>query len=311
MEKEILIQKWLDGELNATEELAFKAMPEYNSYAKISETAKLFADDSYNVDAEYDKLSEIIAAKRTTKTVGHPVKPINWIRPLIQVAAIFIVGLAVYFAPIYDSTTTIKTLAGNQKVTQLPDNSTVKLNAASFIQYEKGSWKKNRKVNLVGEAYFKVKKGSQFDVKTWLGTVSVLGTQFSVKQRSNYFEVICYEGLVSVNYKGKKIKLPAGKTFKLIDNEIVEGNTNDTVPSWSEKHMSSFKSVPFGEVVAEFERQYNVKLETNNIDLDQLYTGSFTLEDRNLALKAIALPLGLQYKKTANNKIVLIKQESD
>lgn len=311
MEKEILIQKWLDGELNAAEELAFKAMPEYDSYVKISETAKYFADDSYNVDAEYEKLNRVIAAKRATKAAEPPVKSINWLKPLMQIAAILIVGLAVYFAPIYDTTTTVKTMASNQKAIELPDNSTVKLNAASSIQYEKRKWKKNRAVNLVGEAYFKVAKGSQFDVKTWLGTVSVLGTQFNVKQRSNYFEVVCYEGLVSVNYKGKEIKLPAGKTFKIINNKIVEGQTQDTVPAWSAKNMSSFKSVPFKEVVAEFERQYNVKVETDNIDLDQLYTGSFTLKDKNLALKAITLPLELQYKETANNKIVLIKQESD
>ncbi len=161
---------------------------------------------------------------------------------------------------------------------------------------------------LVSEAYFKVEKGSQFDVVTWLGKVSVLGTQFNVKQRVNYFEVICYEGLVSVSYKGKEIKLPAGKTFKLIDGAVVEGETKDSVPSWAEKNMSSFKSVPYSEVIKEFERQYNIKVETNSIDAEQLFTGSFTNNDEELALKSITLPLQLKFNKTNNTTIVLTKE---
>ena len=168
--------------------------------------------------------------------------------------------------------------------------------------------RKKREVNLVGEAYFKVEKGSQFDVVTWLGKVSVLGTQFNVKQRVNYFEVICYEGLVSVSYKGQVIKLPAGNTFKLIDGVIIEGETKDSVPSWSEKNISSFKSVPYSEVVKEFERQYNIKVETNNIDMEQLFTGSFINSDEELALKSITLPLQLKFNKTNNTTIVLTKE---
>jgi ferric-dicitrate binding protein FerR (iron transport regulator) len=49
------------------------------------------------------------------------------------------------------------------------------------------------------EAYFQVKKGQTFSVNTTDGVVKVLGTHFNVKQRKNYFEVNCFEGLVSYN----------------------------------------------------------------------------------------------------------------
>ncbi len=304
MQKEILIQKWLDGELDDAGLKAFKALPEYESYTKLSEKAKLFEDTSYDVDFEYGKLNAIINERRQET----PVKTLNWIKPLLRVAAIFIIGLAVYYAPLYGNTTTVKALASNHTTVELPDNSSVKLNASSSIQYKKGNWKNNREVNLVGEAYFKVAKGSQFDVVTWLGKVSVLGTQFNVKQRVNYFEVTCYEGLVSVSFKGKEIKLPAGKTFKVIGNEIVESETKDSLPSWTGKKMSSFKSVPYGEVIKEFERQYNIKVETKDVDTTQLFTGSFALNDKELALKAITLPLQLKYIKENKTKIVLTKE---
>ncbi|MDY7394878.1 FecR family protein [Aureibaculum sp. 2210JD6-5] len=304
MKKELLIQKWLDGELNDAELTAFKALPEYASYTKLSEKAKLFEDTSYDVELEYSKINAIIKERRQET----PVKTLNWIKPLMRVAAIFIVGLAIYYAPLYGDTTTVKTLASNQTTVQLPDNSSVKLNAASSLQYKKGDWKNNREVNLVGEAFFDVAEGSQFDVNTWLGKVSVLGTQFNVKQRVNYFEVTCYDGLVSVNYKGMEIKLSAGKSFKVIGNETFEIETQDSLPTWSSKNMSSFKSVPFSEVINEFERQYNIKVETKNVDTSQLFTGSFALNDKELALKAITLPLQLKYNEENKTKIVLTKE---
>ncbi len=308
--KEHLIQKWLDGELNDAELKAFKELPEYSSYTKLSETAKLFKDTSYNVELELEKLkSKIQTRKKTVQSPGKVVQ-MKWIKPLLRIAAIFVIGLAVYYSPIYDdSNTVVKTLASNTATIELPDNSNVKLNAASSIKYSKKGWKNNREVNLVGEAYFKVEKGSQFDVVTWLGKVSVLGTQFNVKQRVNYFEVICYEGLVSVSYKGKEIKLPAGKSFKLIDGAIVEGQTKDSAPSWVQKSISSFKSVPYSEVIKEFERQYNVVIEANNIDTLQLFTGSFTNKDKELALKSITLPLQLKFYKKDNTKIIVLSKE--
>jgi len=308
--KEHLIQKWLDGELNDAELKAFKELPEYSSYTKLSETAKLFKDTTYDVELELGALkSKIKDRKQTTVQPTNKVVQMNWMKPLLRVAAILIIALAVYFSPIYGDITTVKTLASNTTTIDLPDNSNVKLNAASSLKYSKRNWKNNREVNLVGEAYFKVEKGSQFDVVTWLGKVSVLGTQFNVKQRVNYFEVICYEGLVSVSYKGKEIKLPAGKSFKLVDGAIVEGQTKDSAPSWAQKSISSFKSVPYSEVIKEFERQYNVVIEANNIDTLQLFTGSFTNKDKELALKSITLPLQLKFYKKDNTKIIVLTKE--
>lgn len=302
MQKEVLIQKWLDGELNDAENNAFKELPEYESYIKLSNAAKFFKDTSYNVDVEFNKLNSVINQRKKTKQKN------NWIKPLLRIAAIFIIGLTVYFLPFYGDETTVSASASNIASVELPDNSSVKLNAESSIQYKKRNWNTNREVNLVGEAYFKVSKGSQFDVVTWMGKVSVLGTQFNVKQRVNYFEVTCYEGLVRVSFKGKEIKLPAGKTIKVINGKMTEGKTKDTVPSWASKNISSFKSVPYGEVIKEFERQYNIVIETNNIDKEQLFTGSFTNSDKELALKSITLPLQLKYNKENSKKIILTKE---
>ena len=96
-----------------------------------------------------------------------------------------------------------------------------RLNAKSLLAFNKKDWKQEREVELDGEAFFKVAKGSSFNVITKSGTVTVYGTQFNVKQRDNYFEVICYEGLVGVTYNSQETKLKPGDSFLIIDGEII------------------------------------------------------------------------------------------
>ncbi|MCB0471817.1 MAG: FecR family protein [Flavobacteriaceae bacterium] len=302
MQKELLIQKWLDGELTTAERAEFEKLPEYASYEKLSQGAMLFKDTSYDVDLEFDKLNTILKDRKKTSD------NIRWLKPLLRIAAIFIIGLAVYFMPIYTKDITVNALASNTTAVQLPDKSNVKLNAGSSLRYKKKSWNSNREVNLVGEAYFEVSKGSRFDVVTWAGTVSVLGTHFDVKQRSNLFEVTCYEGLVSVTYKDQDYKVPAGNSFQVIDGKVTESKISETAPTWVNKNMSSFKSTPYNEVLKEFERQYNVKIQTENVDTLQLFTGSFSNSDKEIALKSITLPLQLKYVKQNNSEITLTKE---
>ena len=219
MNKEELINKWLDSGLNDSELKEFKKLPEYDSFTKLSEYAPLFKDDSYNVDLEYKNLSSKLKAHTTTQE-----KPNNFsniFRPILRVAAIFAVGITVYYLPIYDNFSTVKTLADQHTTVELPDESTVSLEKSSSLRFQKTNWNEQRKVNLIGEARFKVAKGSTFDVETWIGKVTVLGTDFKVVQRANYFEIICFEGMVSFAYKGKTVELPAGKSLRIIDGKIV------------------------------------------------------------------------------------------
>lgn len=230
MKKEILIQKWLDDELNNAELKAFEALPEYESYTKISEKAKLFEDTTYDVDFEFDKLNAIIKERR----LETPVKTINWMQPLMRIAAIFIIALAVYYAPIYGGTTIIKTLASNTKSIELPDNSKIKLNTASAIKYKKSNWENVPKVSLVGEVFFNIEKGSSVNVVTWLGEMIVSGSKFKVIQRADYFEVICYEGIVTLSYKDKEITVTPNQSFKIIDGETFEEKMNTSeLPTWT------------------------------------------------------------------------------
>ena len=165
----------------------------------------------------------------------------------------------------------------------------------------KKQWKNKREVQLDGEAFFKVAKGKRFTVSTSSGSVSVLGTQFNVENRNGFFEVTCYEGLVSVLYNEKETKLPAGTSFVVISGEIQDSPKPKTLqPSWM-RNESSFVSIPLKYVFDELERQYNVEVNTQNVDLNQLFTGTFSNTDLKIALESISTPSQISYKLGEDN----------
>ncbi len=300
MKKEALIKKWLDNELTSDELKSFQQLKEYDSYMMLSENSKFFKAPSYNSEEAYKKLQRIIANKRKSKTL------LQRLKPIVQIAAVFLIGLTVYAVFFSENITTINTLASQKIMVSLPDASSVQLNSLSQLSYAKNTWEKKREVNLDGEAFFKVAKGSRFDVQTSSGIVSVLGTQFNIKNRVNYFEVICFEGKVSVLHNNKITELPAGKTLRNINGNVTNDITKLKFPTWID-NFSSFISVPFIEVITEFERQYNVKISTN-IDSKVLFTGTFVHNNMDLALQSISIPFNLSYQ-IENNLIILSKVE--
>ncbi len=300
MKKKDLIKKWLDNELLTSEESeAFENLDAYDSYVKISETAKKFRSPEYSIEENLHLLQSRLSNAKTSGTK-------NYLTLITRIAAIFVLAIGTYFIFSSKNMVTVSTLASQKTSVQLPDQTMVELNALSSIDYQKKDWENNRKIKLDGEAYFKVEKGKKFDVITSSGIVSVLGTQFNVKQREGYFEVICYEGLVSVTYAEKTIKLPAGKLFRALENEILNNNISVTKPNWIE-NKSTFSSTPYRYILREFERQYNVTIIAKNLDQDKLFTGNFVHSDIQTALQSITIPMRLKYEINGNN-VTLYKQ---
>ncbi|MDC9721882.1 MAG: FecR family protein [Urechidicola sp.] len=300
MEKEILIKKWLDNELTADELKEFQQLDEYDSYMKLSDKAQLFKAPNFNSSEAYKKLHPVIEEKRALKSNKGLYKIIA------QMAAAFIIGFTLVTVIFSKDITTVETMASQKEIVILPDNSIAQLNSMSEISYSEKTWEKERALNLDGEAYFKVAKGSKFEVETSAGIVSVHGTQFNVKNRENYFEVKCFEGLVSVIINGEETMLPAGNTFRIVKGNMTNSNTNLAFPTWI-ANESSFKSVPLYEVISEFERQYDVEV-LIDYNTDILFTGMFVHTNKELALKSITIPFNLEYV-IVNNRITLSKIE--
>ncbi len=298
MKKEELVKKWLNSELNQEELEAFKQLDAYSSFIKLSENAKHFKAPDFDSEASYEGLKRKLQRKK------------SGFRPALQyairIAAVFVLGIGLYFTFFNTSLTTIETDIAQNKTITLPDNSTVILNAKSILTYSNKKWNSNKKVTLDGEAYFKVAKGETFVVETTNGKVTVLGTEFNVKSRKDIFEVSCYEGLVNVTHNATSINLPASNTYRIYAGAISFEQMVYTNPTWID-NKSVFKSVKLSHVLDELERHYNIKIVSEKINKNIIFTGSFALNDLDTALQSITLPLQLGYTKE-NNKVIFYKK---
>ncbi|PLX15114.1 MAG: hypothetical protein C0599_17440 [Salinivirgaceae bacterium] len=299
MTHEELIQKWLSGELSEQERKDFESSEEFAKIEKLLNAAKAFKAPVYDVNKEYNRLSNNLSTRKSVSLFQR-------FNPIMRVAAVlipilFLATLIYYF--IGTSTEQNNWIADQDQIF-LPDSSYVRLNKDSKIRYANTNWRNERSVELIGEAFFSVEKGSQFNVATTEGVVAVLGTEFNVKNRDGFYEVVCYSGSVKVTTDYTSVVLESSKGFRVIDGKEENFNISDRLePDWLNGE-SSFNSVPLRVVIEELERQYGVSVVTNNIDLNQLYTGGFDHNDLNVALESIAIPLKLDYKINGNEIIL-------
>ncbi len=285
--------KWLNNELTEAELAEFEKTAEYATYKRISEVSGMLETPEFDVERAFGDFKK--KQENAPKVVQ-----LNPMRRIMRVAAVAAVLLAASYFYFSNLDETVSTEYAERTEVILPDASEVILNAESEVSFSEKQWDNKRNINLEGEAFFKVAKGKKFTVSTADGTVAVLGTQFNVENRKGFFEVTCFEGLVSVSYQGKETKLPAGSSFIAINGKVMPADAPSTAtPSWMNDE-SSFKSIPLAYVLDEFQRQYNVEVETENIDLQQLFTGTFSNTNINLALQSISTPSLIKFKLEEN-----------
>lgn len=299
MEKNYNLSKWLNDELTEAELAEFKADPDFEKYEKI----KNFSAQLKVADLDEAKmLDNILSHKKETAKVIPLYK--NW---MFRVAAVLVLALGITFAVQNFSTETQYASNGKRTSFLLPDNSEVVLNAGSEIEYKKWNWKNNRNLELQGEAYFKVAKGQKFEVKTSLGKVTVLGTQFDVKARKNRFDITCFEGRVKVNYKDKEIILTHGQSVTFENGNQI--NTKATVqkPEWLENRMA-FSKEKLPNIIDEIQRQYDVTISIKSGYSNELFTGKIPTDNLDIALQIIATTYNLESKKIDANTIIFEKK---
>jgi transmembrane sensor len=291
------LARWLAGEMSEKELNAFKQTPEYATYAKIADYSSQLEAPEFDADSFYIKT--ISRQKAVPKVL--PFYQSKW----MKIAAVFAVLFCLTF--FLKTTVTVTEFAENGKKTNftLPDNSQIVLNSGSEIQYKKWNWSNNRKLDLEGEAYFKVAHGKKFEVQTKLGTVTVLGTQFNVKARKERFDVTCYEGKVSIKHKNQEIIITKGMSVTFENNYFDQQNIVSVKPEWTNNEIA-FNKVRLQTIVDELERQFNVEIVLNCKENQQLFSGIIPTNDRKAALDIITSIFHLKISKFDSDKIILV-----
>lgn len=142
----------------------------------------------------------------------------------------------------------------------MPDGSTVIIDGGTNMKVTE-NFNKNRNLNLEGEAFSQVKKGSTFKVTTKHGTVEVSGTSFSVLSRDNIFEVVCKTGKVKVSSltdTQPQILMPNEKVI-FQNNILIKSEASQSSFEWQNGNYY-FTEIELAQVVKELENQFNIKI---------------------------------------------------
>ncbi len=300
----VLFARWVRGDISDAERQRLEQHPDFPVFRRLMENAQqqqLSENDSQVLWNRYF----------SSRQRRRPIRKFHWLWWLVGILGLaslalfsWTVSQTVSSTPSISATTT-----GEQRTVELPDGSTVRLNAVSSIDVYTRNWASKRRVRLIGEAFFQIKKGmAPFVVETSAGSVTVLGTSFNVRYRGTGFEVACYTGFVQASTpNGNKQALRAGQKT-LCKNERWQqlAALNDPWPAWMQGE-SRFGDAPVYEVFAELERQYNISISASGTE-GRRFSGLFIHKDLPQALRMVCEPLGLQYEIAG--KQVLIRRKS-
>ncbi len=287
------LARWLSDKLSDEELKIFEQSENFETYKKIANTSRLLKKPNFD---EKKAFQSFLQKKKNEKEKS---SPFSW---TYFVAASVAILIGVFF--FIPSDTKYESELGEQLAFSLPGGSAVKLNAKSKISFKAKSWDKNRNVNLNGEAYFKVVEGSKFTIQTEKGMVTVLGTEFNVNSRKNYFEVQCFDGRVQVATKTDLLILKAGDAIRFVGDQNENWTLSHQLPLWT-RNESHFENLALKYVILELERHYHIRCNPDQIDLNQRFTGSFCHDDLDLALKIVFNSMGINYRIDSQNQLIL------
>lgn len=304
------LARWLNGELSEEERRQFEAQEDYAIYQKIARTTEELKLPARDKTKQWEALQESMKdgakeARQSAKIVGLN----NWWKYAAAACMVLLVGY--WFLLPQDGLRSHRTAAASQERISLPDGSTVVLNAESSIQYDAASFAEERNLNLEGEAFFEVKKGSSFTVITPNGSVLVLGTSFNVYARKDKIDLLCYTGKVGLSFddfKAMEVLLPGDRVVaakqKIVQKMQVA--LTQAKPAWTQG-QSKFEQVNFVEVIESLERQFGVSISyPSEVAQLPLYNGGFPHRDLATALEIVCSSVGYQYR--INGKQVVLEK---
>ncbi|HEX3766903.1 MAG TPA: FecR family protein [Puia sp.] len=209
---------------------------------------------------------------------------------------------------------------GSKSNIQLPDGSSVWLNAGSRLTYDSLYGTALREVTLSGEAYFDVVKNPKkpFIIHTGKINIRVLGTIFNVRSypEDRTIETSLIKGSIEVSFPAqpsKKIILkpnqkliidktdsnPGGSTNRAVTDldplisiqhlNRIGSDSSITETGWMENRLY-FDDMSFHDLLQNMERKYGVSFKMSDAALDTIhFTGSFQNETVSQALDALRL----------------------
>lgn len=220
----------------------------------------------------------------------------------IAASILLVVSLGYYFINKNTYTVVSNEQSATAKMITLPDGTSVQLNAGATIKYAAGSFKTNRRVQLLnGEIFVKVIHQTKYPFLVDLGDVHALdlGTSFNISKRNRDIVLTVEEGQVALQQPlaSKSILLTVGKTGRYSSATgklTAEKNTDINYKSWLNKEFI-FTETPLTEVVKQLSRVYKNSITIDGDSLEnRKLTAHLHYQTPDSALKVIAATLQCQ-----------------
>lgn len=272
-------------------------------------SAKFFSKGKINWEKTEAGVWAEIAQKIESVPAG---KKVSIFANVIKYAAVAVLFLLVGFGAVtFLYTKTITSLPGEHLVADLPDGSTVELNAGSTLKYYPVKWQFERKLFFEGEGFFKVQKGKKFEVESENGNTQVLGTSFNIYARNKNYRVTCFTGLV-------KVTSPTDKSVLLHPNSHVEIEKGDfilkknykteKVVGWK-NNLFYFSGTPLKEVIDEIGRQYNVTIQMQPKLDNRNFAGNFPKKNNvEEVLDFVCKTMAVKFVKQSENVYLVVEK---
>ena len=272
---ETFLADWLAENISDEQLKQLVSTADFLAFQKVKSTLEGFEISQPDLEQNFNAIQHKLS--RTKELKSPKVIPL-WRYASITASLLILFGVYHLFI----AQNTIETGFGASKMVTLADNSKVSLNAKSLLTYS-NSFQYKRTLQLEGEAFFEVEKGSPFRVETPLGVIGVLGTKFNVIAIEDFFEVQCFEGKVQVTQNEKATILTQGENVRFYDGTAENWANNATAaPTWISGE-SSFKNVPMRYVIEQFKKQYDVEVNypttIENIKFTKESTGKIIISE--------------------------------
>lgn len=305
-----LLKKYLNGECTGEERQVIEEW--YNSF-----------DESDLPGREQEKFSLNKVKKLLLKAVREDLKPKKAVLRLplyTRVAAmLFIISsitLLIYQAGGFtgESQQEFHASNGQIQVVTLQDGSIVTLNSGSTLKISSDFQKKERSVELSGEAYFQVTKDASKPFIVSSGSVStrVLGTAFNVQAYKNdrLLAVTVSEGKVRVNSMQTRLSQDLTPGKQLIydkDHQTAKvGAANaEHVSAWR-SGILYFDNESIPDIIKRLERKFNVTINTTGeVRPDCRYTLRINDDTLEQTLRLLTKVAGISYQTNQQDQITI------
>ena len=226
-------------------------------------------------------------------------------------------GKTLYRNALSQQNMSIVVSAGQQMSLTLPDNSQVQLNSGTRLEYPV-VFGKTRSVKLSGEALFDVAPDRKhpFIVQTFASDIRVLGTKFNVlaDAERGEFTTTLIEGQVQVTNRAnsnERITMYPHDVVSLSNGRLYKERAEDFAELCWTEGLVHLKRMPFDELMAKFERAFNVeiRIECERMPQINVMSGEVRISDGvDYALQILQqVSTGFSYTRDEKTNVIVIK----